>query len=159
LRRTPLRLLAVSILLLLLITTVAALYVGSRQHRVPAPFGPAYNGQILYTANGDLYVPDALDSSGRLLVGGEDPQIAPAWSPDGQWFTYATTTSIGDRFMVARADGSGSRQVALIPPRNATGAWRPDSGAMALVYDDAERFPIARNRSGDRSRLQAPTYR
>ncbi len=134
-RRVPLRPLLILALVLLLVAAAAALYVGA-QRRIPPPFGPADNGQIAYTANGDLYVRDALDAKGHLLVGGDGVQQAPSYSPNGLWLTYVTTIAGTDQFMLARADGSSSRQIATIPPTgNAQAAWRPDSGAVALIYE------------------------
>jgi Tol biopolymer transport system component len=134
LRRVPVRPLVV-LLLLLLVATAAAIFVGSRS-RVPAPFGPAANGQLLYVANGDIYVRDSLNATGRPIVALADVQGFPSWSPDGRWFSYITTTAGADHIMVAAADGSAPRQVATIPANgSATAAWRPDSAAMAFVYD------------------------
>lgn len=134
LRRVPLPMAAV-VLLLILAAVAAALFVGA-QPRVPAPFGPADNGQVIYASNGDLYVSDGLDSNGHLLVGGPLIQSAASWSPDGRLFTYVTTTATGDEFMVANADGSNTHRLASIPPTgNAQAAWRPDSRAVALIYD------------------------
>jgi Tol biopolymer transport system component len=134
LRRVPLRPLVV-LLLVILAAAAAAVYVGSRP-RVPAPFGVADNGAVLYTSSGDLYIRDGLDTTGHVLIGGDEPVLAPAWSPDGQWFSYVRTTASGDAFMVARADGSGAHELARIPRTgNAQAAWRPDSQAIALIYD------------------------
>jgi hypothetical protein len=135
LARVPVRLLVLLVLLIVATIAVAALLVGA-QRRVPSPFGPADNGAIAYTSGGDLYVRDTLDATGRLLIGGEGDQVAPSFSPDGQWLSFVTDLEDGAHFMVAKADGSGVREVALMPKEgNAQGAWRPDSKAIALIYD------------------------
>jgi hypothetical protein len=79
-RLTPQAAFRVPITLLIVIALVAAalvaIAVASRPH-VPAPFGPARNGQVVFGANGDLYrIDEALHShvflvygDGRLLAG------------------------------------------------------------------------------------------
>lgn len=137
LARIPLRPLLVLALLALLAATIAFV-AGSRQ-RVPAPFGPAGNGTVAYSFGGDLFVRDSLTGQSRLLFGGPGQEAFPSYSPDGQWISYVSTSDNVDHFMVARADGSGSRELAQIPPApsNAQAAWRPDSRAIAFVYDVA----------------------
>ena len=110
LRRTPLRAHAVALLLLILIAAATAIYVGSHRRDL-APFGPADNGAVLYSSSGDIYIRDAMETSGQVLVGDVGLQSSPSWSPDGQWFSYVTTMPGQDHFMAARADGSGGREL------------------------------------------------
>ena len=64
--RVPWRAITVAFLIgaLLLAATVA--YLGSRQTRVPPPFGLAENGLLTYSADGDIWTTD--------LVTGDDPR-------------------------------------------------------------------------------------
>jgi WD40-like Beta Propeller Repeat len=104
--------------LVALLAAAALVIAGSRQ-RVPAPFGPAGNGAIAYSHAGDLYVRDSLTGQERLLFGGAGIEAYPSYSPDGRWLAWVSTFGGVDHFSVARADGSASRQVAVIPPGNA----------------------------------------
>ena len=131
--RMPLGLL-VALLLLLIAAIGAALYVGSRP--TLAPFGPAENGKVLYAANGDLYVRDAFDKTGTLVVSLPGDQFAPIWSPTGDWFAFISSGTDGDLVFVAREDGTDVHQISEIPPTgNAQAAWRPDGLAIAFIYD------------------------
>jgi TolB protein len=135
--RVPVRPLLVLALLTILAAAALAFVAGSRP-RVPAPFGPAGNGTVAYSFGGDLFVRDSLTGQSRLLFGGPAQEAFPSYSPDGQWLSYVSTHDNVDHFMVARADGTGSRELAQIPPvGNAQAAWRPDSGAIAFIYDVA----------------------
>jgi Tol biopolymer transport system component len=133
--RLALRPLLVLALVGLVAAAALAIAAGSRP-RVPAPFGPAKNGQLVYTNGQDLMVRNGLTGDARLLVGGTGVQAYASFSPDGQQLAYVSTYANKDHFTIAKADGSDSRVVALIPPTgNAQAAWRPDSRAMALVFD------------------------
>ena len=55
--RMPLRLIAVALVILALLIS-AAVFVGSRQAKLPPLFGPAGNGLVSYSRNGDIFVAD-----------------------------------------------------------------------------------------------------
>lgn len=132
--RVPLRSIIVLALLAALIASLA-IFAGS-QRRLPPAFGPAANGQIAYVSNGDIYVRDALTGPGRLLIGGDLDQMAPAFSPDGTRMSYVSDVLGSDAFYLANADGSNAVQIATIQPAgNAQAAWAPDSRRMALIYE------------------------
>ena len=81
--RVPLRAIGVALVILALLIA-GAVFVGSRQHRVPTPFGPAANGQIPFVSGGALYLGDLTTGATRLLVGGPGGDIGmPQTSPDG----------------------------------------------------------------------------
>src|SRR3954447_13755645 len=53
--RLPWRGFAVALVIIALLVVGAAVYVGTRPTKVPPPFGPARNGQIVFAANGDIF--------------------------------------------------------------------------------------------------------
>lgn len=64
---------AIGVFLIVLALLAAALVAVGSRHHVPAPFGPARNGAIVFGnggTNGDIDVRDLLDGTTRLLVGG-----------------------------------------------------------------------------------------
>ena len=133
--RVPIQALLLLLLLVALVAGTLVAFVGFRP-RVPAPFGPAVNGSIAYTAAGDLYVRDALTADARVLIGGTGDQIGPDYSPDGTMLAFVTSQSDGDHFSVARADGTSVRQLALVPKSgNAQSEWSPDGSRIGLIYD------------------------
>jgi hypothetical protein len=93
---------------LLAIAIVAA---GSRQHRVPAPFGPAANGSLIYDRDGDIYVADRDVSHERLLIGGETTDSAATWSRDGSRIFFARQLADGIAVMTADLNGQDVHQV------------------------------------------------
>jgi len=134
-RQFPVRQLLILALVGLLAVAAAAYFVGS-QHRVPLPFGPAGNGAMAYTSNGDIFIRDSISATPRLLVGGDGTQQYPSFSPDGTLLAFVTTQGDTDHFMVGNADGTEAREVAQIPATgNAWVSWAPDSARIAFVYD------------------------
>ena len=67
---------------LVLALAAAALWIGTRQ-RLPNPFGPARNGAIVMSHDGDVYALDPLTHAERLIVGGESFDFGPTFSRDG----------------------------------------------------------------------------
>jgi Tol biopolymer transport system component len=128
--------------LLLAAVIIGLLVVGSHLFRVPAPFGPAANGAIVYASAGDLYLGNPADGQTRLLVGGPENDRLPWFSPDGTKIAFVrdepgTAADLMIRIFVMRADGSGLKQVTSEPLRDADVpwlSWTPD-GRLALVHN------------------------
>ncbi|MCJ7710515.1 MAG: hypothetical protein MUQ32_06735 [Chloroflexi bacterium] len=133
-RRLPVQSLVLLIILALIAVAATAVWVGS-QRRVPPPFGPAANGSIAYTANGDIYVREALDAQPRLLLGGPGDDAYPFYSPDGRRFAFSTTIDGKEYLKVADADGSNARQLLPDPLIGASAYWMPDSAALGVVTE------------------------
>jgi hypothetical protein len=99
------------LLLIALLLALAIAAVGSRQHRVPAPFGPAANGSLVYDRDGDIYVADRDVSHERLLIGGDTQDSAATWSRDGSRIFFARQLADGIAVMTADLNGQEVRQV------------------------------------------------
>jgi hypothetical protein len=117
--RTPIpwRTLAVVALAILTLVAAGVFYVGSRPHR-PAPFGPARNGALLVSQNGDIWVRDSIDGSSRLLIGGPTDDYAASFTRDGTRILYlrrtAGTENMADeRLVVVGANADGSNPTVL----------------------------------------------
>ena len=135
---------ALAVLALLVLALVsAALYAGSQQRRLPAPFGPAANGVIPYVSNGDLFAGDPITGESRLLVGGPEGDALPQFSPDGTRLAFIRdvgTTSIKPiDIYVAGADGSDPTKITPEPIWDSKSiSWTPD-GAQPRGHFEARR--------------------
>jgi Tol biopolymer transport system component len=133
--RLPFRTLLILAVVAALLAASLALYIGTHK-RLPLAFGPAANGDLIFSRGGDIFVRNGLTGPEHLLIGAAGDQFAASYSPDGQLISYASASAEGDHFMVANADGTNPRQLALIPSTgNAQGAWAPDSKRAAFIYD------------------------
>jgi hypothetical protein len=117
-----------------LVAIVAISVVGSRTKPLPAPFGPAANGSMLFEDGGDISAagPDGVP---RVLVGGATNDFSPWFAHDGTRFAFLREE--GDelpRFMVADANGGNVRPLsagALYQPD--WWDWSPD-GRQLIVF-------------------------
>jgi hypothetical protein len=127
---------ALVIIVLLIAGTVAL--IGSRQIRLPAPFGPAANGLIPYTLDGDIYLGDPVNGRSRLLVGSPERESGPTTSPDGTRVAFARDvagTTLTDVFVI-RTDGSDLHRITPEPiDLLHWGGWTPAGDRLALIHD------------------------
>jgi hypothetical protein len=126
-RRVPWRSLAILALLVIVVAATLALYVGSPQRPLPAPFGPAANGLIPYARLGDIYVGDPVTGETRLLVGGAETDGFPEVSRDGTRILFARQVGEDWDLYVMAADGTAVRRITESPLAGAEmGGWSAD---------------------------------
>ena len=85
-RPLPWRMIAIAVALLLL-AGATLLYAGSRP-RVPEPFGPARNGQILFSSDGEIVAVDPRTGTATTLITGPETDTDPWFSNDGTTFAF-----------------------------------------------------------------------
>src|SRR6185312_10907612 len=104
----------------LILALLAALlvYAGSLQHRLPPPFGPARNGIVLSSGDGDIVQIDPATLARHTVVGGPTFDFGPGFSPDGTKLLFLRVApsdcgkpDCGLYLMAAKADGSDVRQL------------------------------------------------
>src|SRR5689334_22571114 len=119
--RVPMRI-AVALLLLLLAFAVTVLIAGTSHPSVPAPFGVAANGNIVFTdETGQINVGDIADGTSHVNVPGSG-HSKPVFSPDGQWLAYLQD---GTDVVVSGPNGQAPRVIATVGSIDHFG-WMPD---------------------------------
>ena len=163
--RTPsLRpILAVVMLALLIVALVAtALFIGSHRRTLPAPFGPARNGAVVYDEGGDLFIADELSGDTRALVAGPETGLpGPVFSNQGDRVAFVREAKADFQVMSVLPDGSGTggargapgriqRHTVVArrePPSSSTSRRRTITGfRFAVVNADGSGVPRARSR-------------
>jgi Tol biopolymer transport system component len=136
LRLTPVPRVAWLLVVLALIVAVgvAALAIGSRP-RLPAPFGPARNGAVVYgSTDGDIYAYDPVTGVSTAIITGATGDQTPDFAPNGSTFVFARATDQPQRWllMLADSDRKNIRQLtnAIDPKFN---DWSKDSTRLAVV--------------------------
>ncbi len=139
--RVPWRAIGMALVILALLI-VAAVFVGSRQHRPAPPFGPAANGLIAYSNGGDISTLDPRSGQTTVVVAGTSEDSDPAYSPDGLSLAFLRTSvgspSAAKDIVVARADGSNAL---VITPTPIVGGpsivnWANDSASLLVGASD-----------------------
>ena len=130
-----------ALVIALLLVAAAAFYLvaGALRPRVPAPFGPARNGLVVYESGGDVMTLDPATGRTTTIVGGIESDIAPRVSRDGTKILFVRALP-GAKYqlMVAGLDGSGTRPLGgpidrLDPADYAS--WSPDGTRVAVDTD------------------------
>jgi Tol biopolymer transport system component len=133
--RMPWRQLGVVALIALLLAAVLAAYVGSQQRHLPAPFGPAANGVIVFEQGGDIYAADPETGVTKALVTGAGLEVGPVYSPDGTRLLFKR----GGALFVGRDDGSGLVQLNQEPLVGLAGwGFSPDGRSVVAFATGAK---------------------
>lgn len=136
--RIPWRpILVVAVLALLVAATM--LVVGSQQRRLPAPFGPAANGVIVFsTADGDIVSADPETAEVTTIVSDVGFDSAPWFANDGTKFAFdrQTIPSATQRSLaIANADGSDVREISGSRSPIRWFDWSPTGDRMIVLHD------------------------
>ena len=126
--RIPLRA-AIAVMLLIVGLVVGALLLAGSRPRVPAPFGPAANGQIMFIDEaGAIRSGNPVDGTTSIIVAGSGNRM-PIMSPDGTRLAYLSV----DELMVS--DPLGRDQV-VVATVGLIGAdylgWMQDSSRVII---------------------------
>jgi hypothetical protein len=144
---------ALLIVLLVAALVGVAVFVGTSRERLPAPFGVAANGVIVYSADGDIRAADPDGTDPRALVSGPEDDVAPWLSYDGTRFLFFRQVSATAYDLLgARADGADIQVLSPRPLADPSWAdWSPD-GSMILVIQELRGDPTMSVLSSDGSR-------
>jgi dipeptidyl aminopeptidase/acylaminoacyl peptidase len=131
--RMPWRQMGVLALLAIVVIASLALYAGSQQRPLPAPFGPAANGSIVFAMDGDIYTADPRTGVSKAIVTGPERDFEPVFSLDGTrvLFGRPSDSDPGRLLFVSRDDGSALVQVTPDPlPGVSSWSFSPDGRSI-----------------------------
>jgi Tol biopolymer transport system component len=135
-RQVPWRPLVIAVILIVLAAAAVALYAGSR-YRVPPPFGPARNGVVATSINGDIATVDVLTGATKVIIGGPTIDTEPVFTRLGDRLFFARATSgSATALYTANADGSGAHEVVGADKAIKSLDWTP-SGDRLIYTSDA----------------------
>lgn len=122
--------------LLVLALAVGALLVGSRAKPLPAPFGPAHNGALSYSVNGDILALDSPTGTPQTIVQGATFDSGALFSPDGTRLVFVRGEMASDKAELWAADADGSHQQRLAAtPVIGWAEWSPREDTVAVTLD------------------------
>lgn len=145
LRPASLRTIVVLAIVALLVAAVVAIVVGSRRP-LPPPYGLAVNGELITSADGDIFLVDRSTGQNRPLITGSTFDFGPIFSRDGTRFAFlrgAPTpcgkSDCGLILVVANADGSGLKEITPGEPGLDAMDWSPDGRRIAFLSSSADK--------------------
>ena len=126
--RIPMRA-AIAVMLLIIGLVVGALLLAGSRQRLPAPFGPAANGQIVFIdESGAIRSGNPVDGTSSVIVGGSGNRMVIT-SPDGTRLAYMSVADLvvtdpqgGDPVAVASDGLLGANYL----------GWTPDSSRVIV---------------------------
>ena len=127
-------------LLVLALVGLVIVAAGSRRPHLPAPYGPAQNGALISSADGDIVAIDTMTHASTPLISGPSFDFGPVFSRDGTKVSFLRggpadcgQPDCGLILMVADADGSGIREVTPAVPMLDGLDWSPDGTRVAIL--------------------------
>ena len=130
---------AIGLLVLLVGALAASLILAGTQHKLPPLTGPASNGLVAFSRDGDILTFDPRTNVATVVIGGSTIDSDPIWSQDGTRLLFrrqAPDMAGADFVMIARANGSGVKQLTPEPmPGLASYTLSPDGRAAAIIAD------------------------
>ncbi len=130
---------------MLIVLLAAALLIAGSRPKVPAPFGLARNGALLYSVGGDLFVRDSIDGPARLVVGGPTDDFTGGFTRDGTRLTFLRRTagtegSQDERIDLMVANGDGTNVVDVSGALTAPDWWdlAPDDRSIIGIAGDPD---------------------
>jgi Tol biopolymer transport system component len=127
--RVPLRLAVAVALLIAALAVGLALIAGSQRPSIPAPFGLAGNGQIVFAdADGAIRIGELTDGDSTVLIAGSG-HSRPVFSPDGRRLVYLQENQQGGHDIVVSDSTGASPRVLTAKAIGESGhlGWTPDS--------------------------------
>jgi len=118
----------------LLVALAAIVVVVGSQTRLPAPFGPAQNGTVLYGSNGDIFVMTP-GGGQKAIISGSTNDFAPYFALDGSKFAFLRATGGHGQtaLMLANADGSSVHSLTDTLEELSDATWSPTGSHIAVA--------------------------
>jgi hypothetical protein len=148
----------VAVLTLLVLALVASLVLAGAQRRPPPPFGPAGNGLIALSRDGDIYTYDPMTGVSKAIVTGPENDLDPLWSTDGTRLVFRRTVGDGsESLFVVRGDGGHLRELSPGHLSNVRSYEMSGDGALVAIVADVNDIPslfVARSDGSGIQRLE-----
>jgi hypothetical protein len=136
----PWRMIGVLALVIALAAAALLLTAGSQRRHLPPPLGPAANGPLMFSTNGDLFERDGFTGAIRPLLTDPATDDSAGHMPDGQHIVFLRHDGTSAYLMAVAADGTNP--VRLLP-QSVSDLWMQSS-------TDSQRLAISATVDGRR---------
>jgi len=112
----------------------------------PSPDGK----QLAFTALNEVYLMDLPNGTPKKLLGLDETQAEPVWSPDGQWIAFVTWQAEGGKVYKVRPNGNNLTQLNKEDGVFQSPVWNNDGSRIVLIKGQSEDFRNALQRTAFR---------
>jgi hypothetical protein len=146
--RVPWSVIAVGALVALALVAGLMLLAGSRTRHVPAPFGPAANGELVYETNGNLFSVDLSTGKTAGITSAAGLEVEPQFSRDGTQLAWLSAADVADldphiwSLRVAQPTGAGARDIGTFSDVDWF-AWSPDGQRIAISSTVGDKLSLS----------------
>ena len=109
----------------------------------PSPDGK----QLAFTALNEVYLMDLPNGTPKKLLGLDETQAEPVWSPDGQWIAFVTWQAEGGKVYKVRPNGNNLTQLNKEDGVFQSPVWNNDGSRIVLIKGQSEDFRNALQRT------------
>jgi Tol biopolymer transport system component len=138
--RVPFRAIGVALIIISLLLAAVAVYVGSNETRLPAPFGVAANGVIAFAdPNGAILTADPVTGSSTVIVAGSGHE-RPIFSPDGRRLALLHANAAGAFDVVVTDQLGQARRTITTEPLTSVDllTWSPEGGSVVAIVPSGQ---------------------
>jgi len=109
---------------------------GKHLRRLATGSDPAWapgGGKLVYSAQSKLVVIGANGRGKHALTSGSDPDVMPAWSPDGKRIAFVRKRQGNYDIWLVSADGKHQRRLTSDPGQDLNPSWSPDGRKLLFA--------------------------
>lgn len=96
--------------------------------------GPAGNGLVAFSNDGDIFVGDPVTGAYRAIINGPTHDTRPMFSPDGLHIAFLRGIAYSGDSNIVVVDVDGSDERVAVPIDVGLFAWNPDGGSILVQH-------------------------
>lgn len=92
--------------------------------------------------NADIFVVDLIHGLSYNLTNDQAYDVAPSWSPDGEWIAFASDRDGGRNIYVMDRFGRSTRRITDVPGAYTQPRWSADGSSLVFIGIGQQNIPV-----------------